>query len=315
MVGVHTDGAADELLIRRRFEDRFERSGSGFEARRVVYEGKYVESSKALEQSHFVERQGELLRAVKRGLGFWLRLFGRGLLFAPLVWVWEWLAGAVGLPLGYGVTSLVVATCVFFGFLNLYIWAAMLEYFRRRRMAIERPFDEEGSDRLGLLPPASQAIVGTIAALAPSRAREVWREAWFDDGDLVRRMAGGDHFVVVPDDGSPPVICRIAAAPLLVGPATREALASPSVRALFPDTIAEGTVDSLAIRVGDAVALHAESLEDLQRVDHVELEKGQVRGYRPGTGADEAPYRGGAGQPGRLARSTPQRPLRIRKLR
>ncbi len=223
-----------------------------------------------------------------------------------------------GMPRGWAVVGLVIWTVTFFAFLNIYVWLSMLEYLRRRRMSIERPFDADGDDLRGLLPPAKEAIVGKVAVLAPSRAREVWREAWAEEeserGTTTRRVSAGDHFVVVPDDGSPPVICELDAAPLIVGPSEREAMASRPMKALFPDTIAEGDAEVVVLRVGDAVALHAEELRDVPRVDHVEVD-GVVRGHRPAGERTDAPYRGGGAQPGRRATSTGYRPLRIRKLR
>lgn len=312
-----TTGSEQAFTVRRRFEDRFQPRGKGLEARRIVHGPKRVVSSHELERSHFVENEGKLLRALKRGIAIWLRALGRSLLFAPLAWLVELVGPYLGMPRGWGVVALVLWTVTFFAFLNIYVWVAMLEYFRRRRMSVERPFDETGDDRRGLLPPAAQAIVGTVAALGPSRASEVWREAWLEDhdegGPRTRRMSAGDHFVVVPDDGSPPVICDIEAAPLLVGAAERESMASRAMRALFPDTLADGDAEVVVLRAGDSVALHAEELRELPRADQVELD-GVFRGHAPGEPAD-SPYRGGGAHPGRRAVSSPSRPLRIRKLR
>tara|TARA_B100001750_G_scaffold244988_1_gene263562 strand:- start:4562 stop:5497 length:936 start_codon:yes stop_codon:yes gene_type:complete len=308
--GTSTPGA-ERLLVRRRFEERFQRDGLGFSARRVVHGPQGVTRSAEMERSWFVERSGEVLRKVKGGLGFWIRLLGRGLLFAPLAWLMELVASWVGVGRGWAIVTLVVLTCVFFGFLNLYVWASLLEWFRQRRMKVERPFDGEGDDRLGLLPAPSGAVVGTIAGLGPAHGEDLWVEGWLEAGPVTRRMCGGDHFAVVPDDGSPPLVCRIDAAPLIVG--ASETLPLSTLRALFPDTIDEGPVDAVVLRVGDAVALHAEELQEIRRVDHVELD-GSIRGYRPERG-DDAPYRGGGAQPGQLAVSSATRPLRIRKLR
>lgn len=316
MVGGPEASGGEPFTVRHRFEERFHPAGKGFEARRIVYRGKHVHSSIELDRSHFVENEGEVLRKIKGGVAVWLRGLGRALLLAPVAWVVELVGPYLGMPRGWGVVALVIWTVTFFAFLNIFVWVSMLEYFRRRRMSIERPFDASGDDRIGLLPPASQAIVGTIAALGPSRATEVWREAWVTEpGERtrVRRMSAGDHFVVVPADGSPPLICDLEAAPLVVGPSESESMASPAMRAIFPDSIAEGDADVVVLRVGDEVALHAQELRDLQRVDHVELD-GVIRGHRPGEQAD-APYRGGGGRPGRRALSTNTRPLRIRKLR
>ncbi len=317
-MGPGMEGSGGEVFVaRHRFEDRFRPAGKGFEARRIVYRQKRIDRSYELERSHFVENEGKMLRSIKRGVAIWLRALGRSLLLAPLAWLVELVGPYLGMPRGWAVVGLVIWTVTFFAFLNIYVWVAMLEYFRRRRMSIERPFDAEGEDRRGLLPPAGQAIVGKVAALGPSRAKELFREAWLDgtddEGRFTRRVSAGDHFVVIPDDGSPPLVCDIEAPPLIVGPSEREAMASPAMRELFPDTIADGDAETVVLRVGDAVALHAEELRDLQRVDHVELD-GVVRGYRPGEQAD-APYRGGGAQPGRRALSTDNRPLRIRKLR
>ena len=318
-MGPGTEGSSggEAFAVRHRFEDRFRPAGKGFEARRIVYAQKRVDRSYELERSHFVENEGKTLRWIKGGVAVWLRALGRSLLLAPLAWLVELIGPYLGMPRGWAVVGLVIWTVTFFAFLNIYVWVAMLEYFRRRRMSIERPFDEDGTDLRGLLPPASQAIVGTIAALGPSRAKELFREAWLDgtddEGRFTRRVSGGDHFVVVPDDGIRPLICDIESPPLIVGPSEREALASPAMRALFPDTIADGEAETVVLRVGDSVAIHAEELWDLQRVDHVELD-GVIRGFRPGEQTD-APYRGGGAQPGRRALSTGTKPLRIRKLR
>jgi len=315
--GIDAGRDSEPFVVRHRFEDRFRPEGKGFEARRIVYRAKRVDSSQEMERSHFVENEGRWLRKIKGGVAIWLRALGRSLLLAPLAWLVELVGPFLGMPRGWAVVGLVIWTVTFFAFLNVYVWVAMVEYFRRRRMSIERPFDAGGDDRRGLLPPASQAIVGKVAALGPSRAKEVWREAWFeqtdDEGRCTRRMSGGDHFVVVPDDGSPPLICDLERAPILVGPSQTEAMAAPAMRALFPDTIADGNAEVVVLRVGDEVALHAEELRDLQRVDHVEID-GVIRGYKPGQQAD-APYRGGGAQPGRRALSTGSKPLRIRKLR
>lgn len=316
--GLGRSGRTEVFVVRHRFEDRFEPEGKGFEARRIVYRGDRVHSSIDLERSHFVENEGRLLRKLKAGVGIWVRALGRSLLLAPLAWLVELVGPYLGMPRGWAVVGLVIWTVAFFAFLNIYVWLAMLEYLRRRRMAVERPFDAEGEDRRGLLPPANQAIVGTVAVLAPSDAEEVWREAWVEErgerGVSTRRVSAGDHFVVLPDDGSPPVICAIEAAPLIVGPSEREAMVSRPMKALFPDTIAEGDAEVVVLRIGDPVALHAEDVRDLQRVDHVELD-GLVRGYRPAGERADAPYRGGGAQPGRRAVSSGARPLRIRKLR
>jgi hypothetical protein len=319
MVGALEEASgAEAFAVRHRFEDRFHPEGKGFEARRIVYRGERVHSSIDLDRSHFVEKEGRLLRKLKAGVAVWLRALGRSLLLAPVAWLVELVGPTLGMPRGWAVVGLVIWTVTFFAFLNIYVWLAMLEYLRRRRMSIERPFDAEGDDRRGLLPPAKDAIVGKVAVLGPSRAKEVWREAWVEErterGTTTRRMSGGDHFVVVPDDGSPPVICDIEASPLVVGPSEREAMVSRPMKALFPDTIAEGDAEVVVLRVGDAVALHAAELRDVQRVDHVELD-GVVRGHRPDGERADAPYRGGGGHPGRRATSTGARPLRIRKLR
>ncbi|MBO6934448.1 MAG: hypothetical protein JJ863_05725 [Deltaproteobacteria bacterium] len=315
--GTEGSGGSEAFVVRHRFEDRFRPSGKGFEARRILYRQKRVDQSYELDRSHFVENEGKILRKLKRGVAVWLRALGRSLLLAPLAWLVELIGPYVGMPRGWGVVGLVIWTVTFFAFLNIYVWLAMLEYFRRRRMSIERPFDAEGEDRRGLLPPASQAIVGKVAALGPSGAGEVYREAWLDgtddEGRFTRRVSGGDHFVVVPDDGSPPLVCDIEGPPLIVGPSEREAMASTAMRALFPDTFADGDAETVVLRVGDAVAVHAEELRDLPRVDHVELD-GVIRSFRPGEQSD-APYRGGGARPGRRAISAMTKPLRIRKLR
>jgi len=316
--GLEQTNGTEAFAVRQRFEDRFHPEGKGFEARRIVYRGERVHSSIDLERSHFVEKEGRLLRKLKKGVAIWLRALGRSLLLAPIAWLVELIGPHLGMPRGWAVVGLVIWTVTFFAFLNIYVWLAMLEYLRRRRMSIERPFDADGDDRRGLLPPANEAIVGKVAALHPSRAEEVWREAWVEErterGTTTRRISGGDHFVVVPGDGSPPVICAIDAAPLIVGPSEREAMVSRPMKALFPDTIAEGDAEVVVLRAGDEVALHAAELRDVQRVDHVELD-GVVRGYRPAGEQADAPYRGGGGHPGRRAISTGHGPLRIRKLR
>ena len=311
-VSVQTGVQQPRFITRRRFEERFERDGSGFEGRRVVHGIHGVQSSTAIDRSPFVASRGELLRKVKHGLGFWVRWLGRPLLLAPLVWLAELGAGWLGFSRGYALVGLILWTCAFLGFLNLYVWASMLAFVRGRRLSVGRPFDEGGSDRLGLLPPPSRAIVGKLAGLSPAPGHELWRESWLAVPGVTRRASGGDHFVVVPDDGSPPIVCRLDAAPLLVGPCVTEELSSPSVRMLFPDTIASGSVQSVVLREGDAVALHAEDIRAIQRADHLELD-GIVRGYRPQS-IDDAPYRGGGAIPGRLATSGRDRPLRIRKL-
>jgi hypothetical protein len=305
--------ATSRFTVERRFEDRFEHGPEGLEGRRVVYGERFVRSSVKLDRSPFVLQRGATLRLLKHGLARILRPVGRSLLLAPVAWVLALGARYLGLPSGWVVVALVVWTCVFFAILNLYVWVAMLAHFRGKKARVERPFDESGADRLGLLPPPQQAIVGRVAALAPNDASEIWRECWLTDTGLFRRACGGDHFVIVPDDGRPPIVCRILGPPILVGPSATTSVDDPAVRQLLPDTVSEAPVEEVVLRVGDAVALYPRDLEELPRVDHVELD-GPVRGYRPG-GSLDAPYRGGGPNPGLLTTSHREAPLHIRKLR
>lgn len=119
------------------------------------------------------------------------------------------------------------------------------------------PFDEDGTDRLGLTQhPVGLArrIVGTVQS---DEAELVVRDAWCD-APVPWRAAHAREFLVEPDEG-PPVIVSLGLAPLVIAPCRRAEgfvdQLTPRHRSLVPSRLARDDAEAsiVEIRVGDVV--------------------------------------------------------------
>lgn len=260
-------------------------------------------------ESRYLTDGAPKLRRLQTWIGQLLRVCGFLVLISPLLVV------ASAFTDGTPVVAFVIIVTAFFAILNLFFLVAVTRFVVGRKVRRAEWVDASGKDLWGV--ERGEHVVGIAMRLGPSNANVLWQDGWTDDSADAWRIAQGDDFVVLPDDGSDSLIVRLDAPPVLLGSPQRSPIEEgPMAHVLDTDAappLRGRLFQTLTIRHGAKVKVHLpkpEHVESLERLDPLTLGGRQRRL----SSSPSAPYRGANSPGGLLLRSTNARPLALRIL-